>query len=412
MVMAENGALAHRPLIAHVIYRLDVGGLENGLVNLINRIPAERYRHAIISLTEVSSFRDRIVHDDVRCIALHKRPGNDISMLLRLWRLFRELRPSIVHSRNLAALEAQLPAWLAGVPCRIHGEHGRDMLDLGGNSKKYQLVRRLYRPLVHRYIALSRQLEEYLRGKVGVNSSRLNLICNGVDTERFRADERCEREAFLPDGFAGDDSLLIGSVGRLEAVKDQMTLVRAFSDLCRRYPRDSRLRLILVGDGSLRHRIEALVAQENLQDRVWLAGARDDIPQLLRALDVFVLPSLAEGISNTILEAMACGLPVVATRVGGNDELVQEGRTGFLVPPADPGTMADALQNYIDNPALRQDHGVVARKRVEEAFTMARMTSSYIDVYDDLCRRRCRKPASAFHSNRDLSGQGNRGVDI
>ena len=124
------------PLIIHVIYRLAVGGLENGLVNLINRMPAGLYRHAIVSLTDISNFRQRITRQDVACIALHKRPGHDLRMLWQLWRLFRERRPAIVHSRNLAALDAQLPAWLAGVPARIHGEHGRDVHDLDGSSRK------------------------------------------------------------------------------------------------------------------------------------------------------------------------------------------------------------------------------------------------------------------------------------
>ena len=192
----------YRPLIAHVIYRLDVGGLENGLVNIINRIPAERYRHAIISLTDISEFRQRISRQDVALFALHKRPGNDIAMLVKLWRIFRDLRPDIVHSRNLAAMEAQLPAWLAGVPCRIHGEHGRDVFDLDGTSRKYRWVRRLYRPLIHRYIALSQELNDYLRIKVGVKKSRLHTICNGVDVERFRPAGETHRESVLPSSFA------------------------------------------------------------------------------------------------------------------------------------------------------------------------------------------------------------------
>ena len=138
MTLQDGGAA--NPLIAHVIYRLGIGGLENGLVNLINRLPESRYRHVIISLTDVSDFKQRIKRQDVGCIALNKRAGNDVMMLWRLWRLFRRLRPSSVHSRNLAALEAQFPAWLAGVPCRIHGEHGRDVSDMDGFSKKYRWI--------------------------------------------------------------------------------------------------------------------------------------------------------------------------------------------------------------------------------------------------------------------------------
>jgi sugar transferase (PEP-CTERM/EpsH1 system associated) len=384
----------YRPLIAHVIYRLDVGGLENGLVNIINRIPAERYRHAIISLTDISEFRQRISRQDVALFALHKRPGNDVAMLVKLWRIFRDLRPDMVHSRNLAAMEAQLPAWLAGVPCRLHGEHGRDVFDLDGTSRKYRWVRRLYRPLIHRYIALSQELNDYLRIRVGVKTSRLRTICNGVDVERFRPAGIDHRKSVLPDGFAERESLLIGSVGRLEAVKDQLTLVRAFSELCRQRPDDRGLRLVLIGDGSLRSEIERLVAEQGMQERVWLAGSREDVPQLLSALDVFVLPSLAEGISNTILEAMACALPVVATRVGGNAELVREGETGFLVPRADPQAMARALLAYVDDAALRHEHGSAARKRAEDVFSITGMAGRYQEVYDELCRLRCGKDGS------------------
>jgi hypothetical protein len=112
------------------MYRFDTGGLENGIVNLINHMPADRYRHAVIALSEVTDFRKRIQRDDVQFISLHKPPGHGIWLYPKLFRLFRRLRPAIVHSRNLAALEVQLPAWLAGVPVRIHGEHGRDIGDL------------------------------------------------------------------------------------------------------------------------------------------------------------------------------------------------------------------------------------------------------------------------------------------
>jgi sugar transferase (PEP-CTERM/EpsH1 system associated) len=372
------------PLIIHVIYRLAVGGLENGLVNLINRMPVDRYRHAIVSLTDISEFSQRIIRPDVDCVALHKRPGHDVRMLRDLWRLFRERRPTIVHSRNLAALDAQLPAWLARVPVRIHGEHGRDVHDLDGHSRRYRWLRRGFRPLIHRYVPLSRDLEAYLRGPVGIPAGRIRLICNGVDTERFRP--AVTRAKALPPGFAGEDSLIIGTVGRLEPVKDQLTLVKAFVELVRRSPEGGRLRLVLVGEGSLRAAIEALLAETGLAQQVWLAGARDDVPALMAALDLFVLPSLAEGISNTILEAMACGLPVVATRVGGNAELVEEGRTGFLVARGDPTAMATALAGYVHDSGLRRDHGAAARQRIEEQFSLDGMVARYTDLYDELCR--------------------------
>ena len=159
---AVRGQSGGAPLVAHIIYRLDVGGLENGLVNLINHIPAERFRHAIICLTGYSEFRRRIRRSDVPVFALNKPAGNSPLTHFKLWRLLKQLRPDIVHTRNLAALEGTLPAALAGVPVRIHGEHGRDVGDLDGSNRKYQLWRRLFKPFVHQYIALSKDLERYL----------------------------------------------------------------------------------------------------------------------------------------------------------------------------------------------------------------------------------------------------------
>src|SRR5688572_2770854 len=154
--VAGDAATRGAPLVVHLIYRLDVGGLENGLVNLINRIPAERYRHAIVCLTDYSDFRRRIKRDDVPVFSLHKPPGNNPVTHFKLWRLLRQLAPDIIHTRNLAALEGTLPAALAGVPIRIHGEHGRDMGDLDGSNTGRQFVRRLFKPFVHQYIAVSR----------------------------------------------------------------------------------------------------------------------------------------------------------------------------------------------------------------------------------------------------------------
>lgn len=372
-------------LIVHVIYRLDIGGLENGLVNLINRMPGGRYRHAIVCLTGYTDFRKRI-QKKVPVYAMAKREGKDPALYFRLWRLFRRLRPDIVHTRNLATLEAQLPAFLAGVQHRVHGEHGRDVHDIDNTSRKYRLLRAAYRPLVHRYIPLSRELEMYLKEDVGVSPERIVPICNGVDTERFRpVIGQEERASPLPEGFAGPDTLVIGTVGRLEKVKDQVTLARAFAELVKRFPQERhRLRLVIVGEGSLRGEVESVLAKAGLATSAWFAGARDDVPQLLRSFDVFVLPSLGEGISNTILEAMASGLPVVATDVGGNGELVTEGRNGYLVPRDDPLAMAEQLGRYVADSSLRSAHGRFSRKRAEREFSLVGMVHRYTAVYDDL----------------------------
>ncbi len=382
-IKVHDGQSQSVPLIAHVIYHLAVGGLENGLANLINRIPEDRYRHAIVCLTDYTDFRNRIRNPNVEVHVLHKRPGKDLRLYGKLWRLFCHLKPDIVHTRNLATLESQLPALLAGVPHRIHGEHGRDIDDLDGTNRKYQLLRRLFRPVIQRYIALSLDLKRYLQDQIGVPERKIAHICNGVDTEKFMPASGQARTV-LPGDLSGAGKVIIGTVGRMEAVKDQITLVHAFVRLVKEHPRGrERLRLIMVGDGALREPARSILESAGLADAAWLPGEREDVPDLLRAMDVFVLPSLAEGISNTILEAMASGLPIVATDVGGNYELVDQDKTGFLVPRNDPAALADAIRVYVDDPDLRRRHGAAARKRSEDEFSIDTMVQRYQDIYDE-----------------------------
>jgi len=373
-------------LIAHVVYHFGTGGMENGVVNLINHLPPGRYRHAIVCLTDHTDFRQRIRSDGVSFHDLHKRPGHDLTLYGRLARQLRELRPAIVHTRNLNALEAQFVAAALRVPGRVHGEHGRDVFDLAGRNWKYNLLRRAARPLVHHYIAVSRDLAGWLADTVGVRPARITQIYNGVDSVRFHP---CvgDRPAIAPPGFLDGAHLVIGSVGRMVAVKDYPTLIRAFVRLSAVAPDPQGLRLILVGEGPQRAVCETLVREAGLAGQVWFAGQRDDIAELMRLMDVFVLPSLGEGISNTILEAMATGLPVVASRVGGNQELVRLGETGSLFLAGDSEGLARLLLEYAVDAERRRREGAAARARVEREFALERMAAAYQAVYDEILER-------------------------
>ncbi len=382
-----------RPLIAHVLYCFDVGGLENGVVNLINHLPESRFRHVVIALTEVTEFRRRVKRDDVSYFALHKAPGHGIRLAPRLSRLFRQLRPALVHTRNLAALEACLPAWWTGVPVRVHGEHGWDVSDVEGVNWKHRLTRRLYRPFVSHYVALSKHLEGYLEQRIGVRGGQVSQIYNGVDTQRFVPARLLRNNARRwPKGCPfkedGERLWVVGTVGRLHPVKDQLTLAHAFVRAVRSDPKArATLRLVIVGSGSLLEPVREVLRSGGVLDLAWLAGERNDIADLMRAFDVFALPSLAEGISNTILEAMASGLPVVATDVGGNAELVDNGNTGRLVPADRPEAMADALLFYFQDRLRARVHGDRGRARVIEQFSLERMVTEYATLYERLLAR-------------------------
>jgi len=379
-----------RPLVVHIMHRFDTGGLENGVVNLINHMPAEAYRHAVIALTEITDFKKRIHRPDVQFIALNKRPGHLLWIYPQLYRLFRQLRPAIIHTRNLAALEATVPAWAAGISARIHGEHGRDVGDLDGTNKKCQWIRRIYSPFVKHYIALSQDLAHYLTQPVGINAKRVTQIYNGVDSTRFHPATPRQNIPGCPFNDAGH--WLVGTVGRMQTVKDQTNLAHAFVQALEKAPElNDRLRLVMVGDGPLRHESLAILQAAGLAELAWLPGERNDMPEIMRGLDCFVLPSLGEGISNTILEAMASGLPVIATAVGGNVELVDERLNGRLIPAANPAALAEAIVDFARHPESARAMGQQSRRLVEERYSMAAMVSSYQQLYDRLLGRNTRQ---------------------
>ena len=359
--------------VMHVLFRFSIGGLENGMVNLINGLDRNRYRHVIVCLADFdAAFLERLKVPGIEIHALDKRPGQDPRVWWRMWRLLRVVRPTILHTRNFATLELQVLGCLAGVQGRVHGEHGWDVQDLDGSKRKYRIARRFFGRFVQCFIALSRDLERYLLRDVGIAANKLVQIYNGVDTEVFVADDTHHR--------AGP--VVVGTVGRMKAVKNQTLLCQAFIALLERRPDlVGSVCLKLVGDGPLREDCAALVASAQRQDCVEFAGDSAQVASQMRSMDIFVLPSLAEGISNTILEAMASGLPVIATAVGGNGELVADGESGSLVVSGDVHALSTAIERYVDDAALRARHGAHGRQLVENHYSLPRMLSNYDEVY-------------------------------
>ena len=372
------------PLVMHVIHHLVTGGMENGLVNVINHMPPSTYRHVVVCVEDFSDFRQRIVRPEVEVVALHRSRIGAGRMRREIFGLCRKLRPAILHTRNLSGLDALLPARLAGVQRSVHGEHGWDIDDLHGDRWKPIVLRRLHSPLIDRYITVSKDLKRYLVERVGIRSSRVVQVCNGVDTDRF-APGLNEGLDGLPDSFRGDELVLVGTVGRIQPIKDQATLLRAFAELLWRQPElRSVARLVVVGGGPLLADLHALAGALGIEHQSWFPGAISDVPRVLRMLDIFVLPSLNEGISNTILEAMASQLPVIATAVGGTVELVPDGLAGSLFAPGDVAALATLLARYVDSTPLRRDHGRAARQVVVERHGLGAAVDTHRAIYDQL----------------------------
>ena len=364
-----------RPRVVQVIPTLRTGGLENVVVRLVTHFESI-LSQGVVTPSKTGPLASRFPAG-VSVVAMGDRHRPDRFNALRMARVFRALRPDIVHTRNWTCIDAILGARLAGVPHVIHGEHGREAADPTGANRLRRRVRRALAPLVSQFVTVSRDLNRWLVEDVRVPARKVRTIYNGVDTDRFAPGEReaARRALDIPAGWG-----VVGTVGRLDPVKDQAGLIRAFAVASAQRPSV----LLIVGDGPLRAELDALGRGLGLADRVRLLGDRQDVAQILRALDCFVLPSVGEGISNAILEAMATALPVVATRVGGNVELVEDGETGLLVEVGQPEALVRALECYLGDSGIARKHGAAARVRVEREFGLARMLTGYGDLYRSL----------------------------
>jgi sugar transferase (PEP-CTERM/EpsH1 system associated) len=373
-------------LVVHLVYSFGCGGLQTLLADCINRLPADKYRHAVICLTERTNYGGIVSRTDTAFYELNKPPGNDVSTHLKLWKLLRQLRPSILHTYNVGTIEYNVTAMLAGVPVRIHAEHGRDSVEIDGKHRRYNLLRRLLIPIIDAYVPVSADLGDWLRHTIGVPEKKISMVINGVDVVRYAPPKAARESSPLP--------LWIGTVGRADRIKNHVWLLDIFQLLLERFPAPQfDLRLAIVGDGPLLGALRDLVASRDLAGKVWLPGTRTDVADIMRGFSVFVLPSLSEATPVVILEAMATGLPVVATRVGGVPELVLDNKTGFVVGLSDPVEFVDAISAYICDPEMRRTHGAAGRKHIQAGYSIDAMVAGYDSLYTHHLVRKAASPS-------------------
>jgi sugar transferase (PEP-CTERM/EpsH1 system associated) len=370
--------------ILHVIPQLMPGGTEYTLLRLIRGLGEEEFEHRICITRAVNAqFAAQQGMADKIFVAANGNGGAQFP-LFRLARIMRTFRPTIVHSRNWGGIEAVPAARAARVPVAIHSEHGYEVDSLAGLPYRRRVFRRVAYALADAVFTNSEELREYHARQAGVSPERLRVIYNGVDTLRF-APRLAARLRIRQDLGIAAEALVLGSVGRLVPIKDHGTLLRAASVLA---SQGANVRVILVGDGLQRNALQKQAGEDvQLAGRVLFMGASENIPELLNALDVFVLPSLGEGMSNTVLEAMASALPVVATRVGGNPELIEDGRSGFLFSAGDVAGLAAQLQRLLQDQTLPQEIGAAARERVVSLFSLEHMIAEYRSLYRELAMR-------------------------
>ncbi len=373
--------------VLHVISYMGRGGAEMGILKLIAGLNDE-FEHRICT---TRGFDADFVRTSFSEEKMYVAGNFDLKLqfpLFRLARIMRQYRPHIVHTRNWGAIEAVVAAKLAGVPAVIHSEHGYEIDMFAGLPLRRRLFRRTAYAMTDAIFAVTRELRDFHARQAWIRPERMGVMYNGVDTRRF-APSKETRLAVRKELGLPAECFVVGTVGRLVPIKDHHTLLKAASLLS---GSGIDVRVLLVGSGPERERLQ-IRATESLGGRVCFAGDSNRVPEMLNAMDVFVLPSLGEGMSNTLLEAMATGLPVLATNVGGNPEMIEDKVGGCLFTPGDAAWLADKLKLLARDPALIHQLGTAARNRAIESFSLSLMLENYRSLYLDLTARR--RPAAA-----------------
>ena len=360
----------------HLITELNIGGAEKALARLLAHLDRDRFAPIVVCLYG----GDGPVADEIRALGI---PVTDLGMPVKwrwdaLWRLYRLLhreRPVILHTWMFHAnVPGRVLGRLAGVPVIISSER-----TMGMESRWRYRLNRITGPLTDRVVCVSPQVADFVVQEVGIPRHKILVIPNGIDLRDFEhLPGKHQARAML--GLSSD-WMLVGTVARLNSVKRLDVLLQAMSSLRDVYA-------VIVGDGSERAQLEAMSERSGLAGRVHFAGQQDEVQTWLAALDVFVLSSDWEGMPNALLEAMAAGLPVVATAVGGTPEVVVDGVTGLLVPPRAPAALAEAIGCLLCDPNLRRQMGQAGRERVAAQFDIATTVRRTEALYQQLLQKK------------------------
>ena len=376
--------------VLHVITRLIIGGAQENTMLTAALLDPDRYAVDVVSGPQtgpegslIPEFRAR----DIRLTILPSlvrevNPFKDAAALVSLVRLIRQGQYDIIHTHSSkAGILGRWAAYLAGAPIIVHTVHG-----WGHHDRQHPLVRRLYillermtQRITDRLIVVSpRNIQKGLADGISA-APKYVTIRSGIDLDRFRRPSR-SREAVRAELGISPEAAVVGTVTRLSPQKAPLDFVAAAAQVAGQRP---DVDFVIVGDGPLRAVVEARVAELGLTGHVHLVGLRRDVPDLMHAFDVFALTSLWEGLPRVLPQAMAAGLPIVATAVDGNAEAVTDGVNGFLTPPGDAPAMASAVLRLLEEPALGRRMGQAGQARTVE-FDVRKMVDDIASLYKRL----------------------------
>jgi len=355
--------------IAHVVYSFDYGGLERRILRLIEGLTPLGAEFKVISLRP-SAGQFLPAHPAVEHIVLGAKPGVDWRAIRRLTALLRESRVHIVHSHNwVSMLEGIVAGRLAKVPVVVHGEHGASRFEPENIKPRRTLTQRCLARAADAIVPVNESIRDRLVALWRLPAERCTVIRNGVDTERFRPAER-----------APGNPLVVGSLSRLERIKNFPCLIRAVHRLNAGAP-SPRVKLVIVGDGAERPALEALTDELGARAYVELPGSTDSPQGWYRQFDIYVNCSFSEGMSNTVLEAMACGLPVVATDCAGNRDWLAEGENALFFENDRHEDLARRIEAIASDAQVRRAMAGANRLQVTQKFAQKGFIDAYRNLY-------------------------------
>lgn len=363
--------------IAHVVDTLEVGGLEKLVVNLARSQHQTGHEVSVYSLNQSGGeFASELMAAGICVTEYKKRKGFDLKLLCCLASAFRRHRVDVVHTHNPVATFYGAPAgWLSGVKSIVATRHGMGNFPV---NRKVEFIFKVLSQGVRKVVFVANKARDAFVDRGLVSLSRSAVVYNGIIMDEFSGGSQADITATRNELNLKDTDRVIGIVARLNKVKGIQYLLQAMSIVNKA---NSCVKCVIIGDGAERDNLQGDAKALELQDSIVFLGKRTDVPRFLRVLDVFVLPSLSEGISLTLIEAMASCKPVVATDVGGNPEVVVHGVTGYLVPPKDAGALAAAILELVNDKQLCCVMGNRGRMRAQELFDIVNTAKQYDEIY-------------------------------
>ncbi len=365
-----------RKTILYLVETGEPGGAERVIANMISSINTEHYRVILGCSGDPSWLLSKVKECRVEVKHFKRNKVYDLKFLFDIWKTIRRENIDIIHSHMFTM---NFYGTVAGTMARrpvIVTIHDR-VYDL--RTAKRVRAYRIIGCLASRTVAVSEEIKEVLINKVGLSSRKVTLVQNGVNLDHYSDPKSAFTEVKEVLGVP-PTSPVVGIIGLFHPVKGHSFFLKAAFQIIREVPTTY---FVMVGDGPLRQNLEALAQSLGIRGKVIFTGFRDEIPEILTAIDVCVVPSLSEGLSMALLESMAAGRPIVATRVGGNCEAIRDGKDGILIPPSDHIALAKSVVTLLRNKSLCNQLGQSARTTASERFSLKQMVESYETIYEE-----------------------------